>query len=288
MNRHNRISNGRSDGRFGLSSFNPEMKALEAASKTVQMGMSAYQISGDLAINFPENFPNSIRAELLEYNNRNDLRLHFHAPTDIPLASRHQSMRISGVDRLCEFIQLAIDCGAVSVIFHPGRIAYYKIGSGQVVVASRNIPVVYFERFIDSVERLVKFADGKIDLLLENTYDFSDKLIEVVDRFLALRSTGLVWDIGHMQRSMLVSRKNKVDPMHIADFFSSRYKHIKLAHIHDIDAKKSHLALGSGMLNLAPYLEILSTLNIDMIIEVYSENDLKTSIDYIESLTVSK
>lgn len=274
------------NSRLGFSEYSSRIKALDVAVKCVELGLFVYQISGDLVINFPKNISGDERKQLRQYNNDHDLRLHFHAPTDIPLASRHEKLRLSGVDSLCEFIELALECGAKSFIFHPGRFAYYRIGSGQVVVANKNIPEIYFERFYDSVTRLAKCADGEIDLLLENTYDFSDSLIEIVDRFLGLQSTGLVWDIGHMQRSMMISKRNKIDPNHIADFFSRRLEHIKLAHIHDINAGKGHLPLGTGSLNLAPFLEVLSNLDIDMIIEVFSENDLKASIEYIDSLTV--
>lgn len=271
---------------LGFSEYSPKVGALEAATKCVQYGLSTYQISGDMMRNFPENISSDKRKQLKEYNHEHNLRFHFHAPTDIPLASRHERLRLSGVECLCEFIELAIECGAKSFIFHPGRFAYYKISSGQVIVANRNIPDIYFKRFFDSIERLVECADGRINLLLENTHDFSDKLIEIIDRFLKMKSTGLVWDIGHMQRSIIVSRRKNIDPVHIAEFFSKRLKHIKLAHIHNNNSQKGHLALDDNSLDLLSYLEIIFTLNIDMIIEVFSENDLKTSINFIESLTI--
>ncbi len=271
---------------LGYTEYSSKTTPLEAASKCVEFELSTFQISGDQQVNFPENVSSAQRKELREFNERNNLRLHFHAPTDIPLASRHEKLRIAGVDRLCDFIELAIDTGAKSFIFHPGRVAYYRISSGQVVVANRNIPEAYFERFFDSVQRLTECADSRINLLLENTYDFSDKLIDVVDKFLGLNATGLVWDIGHMQRSMMISKRKKTDPNRIADFFSKRLSSIKLAHIHDISAEKGHLALGTGNLDLPPFLEILGSLKIDTIIEVFSDADLKTSIDYIESLAV--
>lgn len=254
----------------------------------MKFGLAAYQVSGDFQVNFPENLGPKERLEVKQFNEQNGLKLHFHAPTDIPLASRHKHLRLSGVERLFEFIELAVDMGAKSFIFHPGRFAFYKISTGKIVVTSREIPEVYFERFYDSVKRLVDFNKNRIELLLENTYNFSDKLIEVVDRYLELSSTGLVWDIGHMHHSMMLSQNRQRDLRQIADFFSNRLKKIKLAHIHDVSSRKGHLALGTGSLDLGPYIEILDNLGIDMIIEVFTEKDLKTSIAFLESLAVKR
>jgi sugar phosphate isomerase/epimerase len=59
-------------------------------------------------------------------------------------------------------------------------------------------------------------------------------------------------------------------------------------HIHDVNARQGHLALGTGSLDLGPYIDVLSGLGIDMIIEVFTETDLKTSIEFIESLTLKR
>jgi len=88
-----------------------------------------------------------------------------------------------------------------------------------------NIHQSYFERFYDSVSRLAVYADRRIHLLLENTYNFNDQVISVIDRFLKIPFTGLIWDIGYMR-------------------------------------SRSH--------------------------EVYSEKDLKTSLEYIKLLKVNK
>ena len=271
--------------RLGFSEYSSKVNALDVAGKCVDLEMSAYQLSGDLSINFPENIDSKTREAVRLFNTDNSLRLHYHAPTDIPLASRHEPLRMGGINRLFEFIELAADMGAESFIFHPGRFAYYKIGSGKVVMSGITIPDIYFQRFYDSAKRLVDKSAGRLEILLENTYDFSEQLINIVDKFLELPSTGLVWDIGHMQRSMMLSQSRNIDPMPIAEFFSARIRKIRLAHLHDIDGTKGHLPLGTGKLKLQSHLEILSNLDIDMIIEVFSENDLKTSIKFIESIT---
>ncbi|MCP4583013.1 MAG: TIM barrel protein [candidate division Zixibacteria bacterium] len=272
--------------RVGFSEYSQRASIIDVAGKCRLMGLAAYQITGDFRINFPENVSEGDRRKIHEFNRENNIHIHFHAPGDIPLASRHEPLRLGGVKRLTEFIELAIELGAASFIFHPGRFAYYKISSGAIVMADRKIPEVYFERFLDSVSRLVDFAGGKIDLLLENTYGFSNQVIETIDRLLELPATGLVWDIGHMSEKIPALKARKTDPNQMAQFFADRLGKIKLAHIHDVSNGKGHLPLGTGALNIPAFLEVISQLNIEMIIEVFSEQDLKTSLNYIESLSV--
>ena len=274
--------------KLGFSEYSARVPALKAAAKCLNFGLSACQLSGDFQVNFPENLGGNQRLAIRRFNEQKGLRLYFHSPTDIPLASRHKHLRLGGVERLFEFMDLAADLGARAFIFHPGRFAFYKISTGKIVITDREIPEIYFERFYDSVRRLADYNRGRLDLLLENTYSFSEKLIEVVDRYLELPSTGLVWDIGHMQHSMIISQNRKTETRAIADFFSGRLKRIKLAHIHDVTARQGHLALGTGNIDLAPYIDILTSLGIDMIIEVFTEKDLKASIEFIETLTLKR
>lgn len=270
--------------RLGYSEFSSKIDVQNAALRCRDLGFSAFQIAGDFPINFPENIEPEKREKVYEFIKANRLNLHFHAPTDIPLASRHAKLRLAGIERLDEYMALAIDMGAQSFIFHPGRFAYYKIDSGKIIMAGRDIPDIYSERFLDSVKRLIDFNAGRLKLLLENTYNFSAKLIEIVDRFLSMPSTGLAWDIGHMNKMAAGENSNRDDTNNVADFFAKRTGHIKLAHIHDIAKGKGHLPLGAGVLDIRTFIEIIRKLDIDIIIEVFSEQDLKSSIKHLESL----
>jgi sugar phosphate isomerase/epimerase len=272
---------------IGYNEFSSNVSASEAISRCKRMGLASLQINGDFPVNFPENISDDQRREAKNLLDEHEIRLHYHSPTDIPLASRHHHLRLSGVERLIEYIGLAIDLGAKTFVFHPGRFAYYKISSGRVVVGDREIPEVYFKRFYDSAEKLAKFSSGKIDLLLENTYNFSPRLIKIVDDFLQLPSTGLVWDIGHMHHGISSQFASNAAKTRIAEFFSGRLDFIKLAHIHDVAGRKGHLALGTGEIDLESYIDIIGKLGVEMIIEVFSEKDLKTSLSYIQGLTVN-
>ncbi len=263
---------------LGYSEPSPEISPLAAAEKCAKAGFSVLQIVGDYPVNFPENVKRSERKQLRNFIKKNKLRLHFHGPHDIPLASRHESVRKGGINRLKEYAQLAIDLGAKTLIIHPGRFAVYKISTGKLALTQKNIPRIYIEKFYDSISRLVKFSGNKTQILLENTYGFPPDLVEFVDKFLKLKGSGLVWDIAHGANDLRHDREKA------AAFISERLKFVKLIHLHDIDKTRGHLALGAGNLNIAEYIEIIRELKSDTIIEVLSDEDLKLSIDYIDSL----
>lgn len=270
---------------IGYGEYSPKIKAREAALKGIELGLAAVQLSGDFLINFPENILETERQRTKEIITLNNINLHFHSPSDIPLASRHEPIRQGGLQRLEEYIDLAVDLGASSFIFHPGRFAFYKIGSGKIVFAEKSIPKSYYDRFYNSTSRLVDYADGRIQLLLENTYLFTKPIIDIIDKFLEKPFTGLVWDIAHIRSGDGFNRDNE---NHIAQFFSDRLKSIKLAHIHDAVRGRSHLPLGAGSLDIVSYIDIFRNLNIEMIIEVLSDKDLQTSLEFIESLELKK
>jgi sugar phosphate isomerase/epimerase len=267
---------------LGYSECSSQIKPLEAAEKCLNSGMSVFQLVGDYQINFPESVSRSERKQLNRYLKANKIRLHYHAPHDIPLASRHELVRKGGVSRLKEYAQLAIDIGARTLVIHPGRFAIYKISTGKLALTQRNIPRNYIENFYNSISSLVKFSRNRVQILLENTYGFPPELVEFVDKFLKQKGSGLVWDIGHG------ANEQKYDREKAANFISERIKFVKLVHIHDIDKTRGHLPLGSGSLDIATYLDIIRELGADAIIEVLSDEDLKSSLDFIESLDLKK
>jgi sugar phosphate isomerase/epimerase len=269
---------------LGFSEYSQRSTPLQAAQKCLKFGLTALQLVGDFPANFPENIPKTEREKVKNFICDNGIHLHYHAPSDIPLASRHNPLREGGLLRLREYIELAAQTGAKSFIFHPSRFAFYKISSGKIVLAQKDIPEIYLERFYDSAARLVEYTAGRLDVLLENTYNFTSQFLDIVTRFLNLPSTGLVWDIGHKQPGQKDCHRNHSSKMQIAEFFSERLNKVKLAHLHDTSKNRGHLPLGSGKLDIAAHIEIFIRSNIDMIIEVFNEDDLKASIEYVDSI----
>jgi len=271
---------------LGFSEYSQKLTPIQAVNKCLKSGLTALQLVGDFHVNFPENISKIEREKVKNLIYDNGFHLHYHAPSDIPLASRHNILREGGLLRMREYIELAAQMGAKSFVFHPGRFAFYKIGSGKMVLAKRDIPEIYLKRFYDSAARLVEYSAGRLNILLENTFSFTSQLIDIITRFLNLPSTGLVWDIGHEHLDRKTHHRNYPSKVQPSEFFLERLNKVKLAHLHDALKNRSHLPLGSGEIDIAAYIDIFTRSNIDMIIEVFNENDLKASIEYVDSITM--
>lgn len=263
---------------LGFSEFSSQTSPKEAADRCLRLGLSAFQLVGDFPINFPEFTPPAFRKEVKEYISQKGLRLHFHSPHDIPLATRHDRIRQGGIERMKEFVQLAIDMGASTFVIHPGRFAVYKMSTGSIVLDHKNIPQSYYDRFSNSFRSIVDFAAGRLSVLLENTHGFSDRLCQLIDEFLELDGVGLAWDIAY------AAKGDAVNSGRAAEFISKRLAGVKLIHLHDYSRGRGHLALGTGELKIKSYIDIIAELKIDTILEVFSEADIVKSLDYIDSL----
>ncbi len=263
---------------LGFSEFSSQTSPKEAADRCLRLGLAAFQLVGDYPINFPEFTPPAFRKEVKEYISQKGLRLHFHSPHDIPLASRHDRIRQGGIERMKEYVQLAVDMGASTFVIHPGRFAVYKMSTGSIVLDQKIIPKSYYDRFSNSFCNIVEFAAGRLSVLLENTHGYSDQLCQLIDGFLDLDGVGLAWDIAY------TAKMDSLDPNRAAEFISKRLSKVKLIHLHDYAKGRGHLALGTGKLKIKPYLDIIAELKTDTIIEVFSEADLVRSIAYIQSL----
>jgi sugar phosphate isomerase/epimerase len=127
----------------------------------------------------------------------------------------------------------------------------------------------------DSIRRLLDVCAGRIALCIENTHTISAPFLNVVSRLAQDAGLGLVWDVGHTEQ--LPDPKRQM----VINFFQDHLKHIRLAHLHDISDGADHRRLGSGRLNVDGYLKIFRALSLDVILEIFPEEDLLKSLDYI-------
>ena len=239
------------------------------------------QISLDNPRFFPENIDCEKRACVKKIFSERGIGLCFHGATDIPMMNRHEKIRLAGLDRLCEMIQMAIDMGGEYFIFHPGRLAFYSMSKQKVFFMEQRYPERITEIFADSLRRLLSFSSDKIKLCIENTHAISGPILKTVAGLAASDGLGLVWDIGHTEQLDEARRKQLIS------FFTNNLSHVKLAHLHDVVGDADHKALGSGRLDLGTYLEIINTLGVDVILEIFPEKDLLQSLTYLAGLEIS-
>ena len=236
------------------------------------------QMSMDYSGLFPENLSQSERSEIRDYYSNKNIALCFHGPSDIPLMNRHDSVRNAAVDRLSELIDLAVELGGEHFIFHPGRLAFYSAGKGKLVFIEKRIPSKRLGYIKDSLNEILDRAAGRISICIENTHYMPASLIEIIGELLENRDMGLAWDIGYAD--ILPDDKRA----RMLKFINDNIKHVRIAHLHDITEKGGHKALGTGSVNIPAYLDIINEISADIILEIFPENSLLKSVEYLNNL----
>jgi sugar phosphate isomerase/epimerase len=244
-------------------------------------GFDIVQLSIDSPRLFPENLDETERNEIRDCFEEKNIALCFHGPSDIPLMNRHDIIRDAGVKRLLELVDLAIELGGQSFIFHPGRLAFYSAGSNKVVFMEDRLPSGRLGYFSDSLIRLLDHAAGRISLCIEYTHNMPPGLLDIISRLLGERGMNLAWDIGYTD----ILPPNRRAQM--LKFYNDNIRHVKIFHVHDITESGGHRALGTGSVNLPAYLDIISAVNADMILEVFPEKELIESVDYLNGLAAN-
>jgi sugar phosphate isomerase/epimerase len=239
------------------------------------------QINLDNPRNFPEHIAKGERTQIRYHFVELGIGLCFHSPSDIPLMNRHERIRLAGLDRVYEMIDLAVDMGGEYFIFHPGRLAFYSLSSRKIFFMEQRYPEKTSELFTDSLNRLLDHCEGRIKLCIENTHSISSPFLRVIGELASKAGLGLVWDAGHTEQLAEPRRSQLVK------FFQEHIGQIKLAHLHDIDNGSDHKALGSGQLDVVKYLEIFNAMSIDVILEIFPESELIKSVEYLRKLVVS-
>lgn len=265
-------------GRLGFTSFAIEGSFDELLEFASRHGFGLVQVALDNSRFFPERINPDERHRISESFKKQGIGLCFHGPSDIPLMNRHRNVRLAGLERLYEMLDMAVDMGGEYFIFHPGRLAFYSISRHQVIFMEQKIPGRHIELFSDSVNRLLDYAGGRIKLCIENTHTTPQQFLDRIAGMAAEDGLNLVWDAGHTELATSGKRER------IIKFFQENIRRVKLGHLHDVSDGADHKALGTGEVNIAGYLEIFDTIGADVILEVFPESELLRSIEYIKNL----
>lgn len=124
--------------------------------------------------------------------------------------------------------------------------------------------------FRDACTRAV--GDGTLKICVENTDGYTAFQVEVLDLLLQSPVFNLTFDIGHSHST------GGFDETIIRER-AARLSHM---HIHDAAGVKNHLALGTGEVNLARYLELASIHSCRMVLETKSSAGLRQSVFWLD------
>jgi sugar phosphate isomerase/epimerase len=194
--------------------------------------------------------------------------------------NRHEKIRLAAIERLCEMIDMAVEMKGEYFILHPGRLAFYSLSSRKVFFMEQRYPERIGKLFEDSLTRILGRSRGRIALCLENTHTIAAPFLKIVNRLVSDSGLYLVWDVGHTEQLGEARRQE------VLRFFQNNIKYVKLAHLHDVKDEVNHITLGSGNLKIAGYLEIFNALSLDIILEIFPEDALLKSLDYLRNMEI--
>ncbi len=220
-------------------------------------GFRAVELNANVPEFFPERYPAPRRREIRKFAEAKGISLSFHAPEDICLIHLHESVRLAGLARLKEVLDLAGDIGAGRVTIHIGNSVYFTYETGK-----QHLYQVYpveFRRILrSSLVEIRDYAAGKTLPCIENVNYFGKLVVqEVLAEMLPEGGLYLTWDWGH-------SFNNPEQ----TEFMESHIEYVRNCHVHDHDGKSDHLAPGSGQIDFKAFFNRLRGNDASFIIEV--------------------
>ncbi len=198
-----------------------------------------------------------------------DYTLHFHDqlnPFDFS-----PELRMGSMDNVRYGLELAYKVGAKRITMHMINGTYSAVNGVKIYAydVCEDEYLDYVRDFVEVCDRMMEGLDIIYDI--ENTKGFMPYQRDAIELMLQNENFGLTYDIGH---NFKASEDDEAFVMKHAD----RIKHF---HIHDVSPKANHLALGTGVIDLEKYLEMLKRFDCTTVIEVKESNALLESIKYL-------
>ena len=252
---------------IGYAASINETNILDSLNFALENGFGAVEINMNMKCFFPENYSEEEIFKILEFKEKNNLEITFHAPEDIFLLNLHEKVRRAGIDRLKEIIDFAKKIQASRITIHVGPTPYFTLTEGKAYLEE-----LYYDEYKailrDTLIELVDYCDDKVKLCVENSGRFPEKLVQEVLRELLVNSKlCLTWDIGHSYTNVY----NELE------FFKANMNKVRTVHLHDVNEKSDHQIIGNGYLNFEEYMNFIGDKDIVYIIEVRpKENALKS------------
>lgn len=269
-------------GRLGFASYAVRGGFDQILKFAGKHGFDLVQIGMDSNRYFPESVDSEERGRVFRMFAENNIQLCFHGPSDLPLMNRHDAIRSAALTRYYEMIDLAVDLGGIYFVIHPGRLAFYSVSKKEIIFMDRKIPSLHVKLFEDSLINLLKYAGDRIALCMENTYALPYPFLNVVSRLAGENGLGLVWDAGHTEIAAPAARERTIK------FFQENIRRVRLAHLHDVSEGADHKELGTGEVNIDGYLEIFNTIGVDIVLEIFPEDKLLKSVEYLKRLQLAE
>jgi len=163
-----------------------------------------------------------------------------------------------------------IDAKIINMHFHRGEhftLPDRKVDLFEVYGGFFNERVCAFR---DMCER--EIADSNIKICIENCKGYQNFQKNALDYLLESNAFALTLDIGHDHTA------GRVDRPYILEH-KSRLYHM---HMHDAQAKKDHLALGTGEIDINDHIELAKDTGCSIVLETKTIEGLRQSVEWLK------
>jgi adenosylcobalamin phosphodiesterase len=212
---------------------------------------------------FPDSFPSSSEIDALQrLSEDHAVTYNIHLPTDISIGTADRVQQENAIDALKKAFELAAPLNSTTYTLHlPFEEASPDKSSIEAWQGRINL----------QLEKILSFGIPPEKISIE-TLDYPFEWVADIVADLNLK---ICMDMGHL----MVHGRN------ISDLYQKDKYQIDIIHLHGVQNQKDHLALSTITIpqNKA-VLEILSTFNQTVSIEVFNYEDLTTSLNWLVSV----
>lgn len=215
---------------------------------------------------FPDSFPSATEIETLRHiSETHGLTYNIHLPTDISLGAPSRVQQEITVDALKKAVALSESLCPSTYTLH---LAFDEASREKATLQA------WQARIIGQLGKLLSWGipSGKISIeTLDYPFDWVADIITDLN-------LGICMDVGHL----IVHGKDS------ADFYNRFQSRIDIIHLHGVQGQTDHLLLSpSTMPQKKTIIDILTSFDKTLSLEVFSYRDLSASLNWINSLNLS-
>ncbi|MFH1584334.1 MAG: sugar phosphate isomerase/epimerase [Actinomycetota bacterium] len=227
-----------------------------------QNNFKAVELNLSIPTFYPEKYKNKEREKIAKYSREKGITILLHAPEETSLFSFIDDVRKNSIKILKRVINFGYDIGAKVITFHLG-FGIPISSNGEMVYINKLFPDQFMSNLSESLNILLNYSKGKIDLSLENVGNFGEpETKEIIQTFLENENLFLTWDLGHNNLKHKAHQKQD-------EFFMKYLNKIKCCHLHDNHGNRDeHLPIGEGEIDFNYYLPMLANLDAYLVFEV--------------------
>lgn len=260
--------------KIGASTLFKPADQVGAVRDLIEMGLGIK----DIELSIPLEVPWGELRELKALKREHGLNYSVHAPFIYDdLAHPHPKIREVYKSQAKEAIDFAHELGSTLVVVHPGHMVLeYLLPDEEAFMALRLPKERYLENSIHSLKELAAYAKSKgVNLSVENLQGIGRDHGDIGKLLDEVQGLSLTLDVGHAN----LTRNLRM----YLESFSGR---IISLHLHDNDgARDLHWPLGKGEIDFHWLMSNLHDPDRRLILELYSEDDLRRSFAYLKTIT---